>query len=302
MMDTHPTDADDVALLGRSDVTVGGVSLTAGQTVTFVYSAAMVQPTAGGPKFNVAVDGGSGPGDAVAGVTPDPADATTITVGDARPGSGSGMVEVDAAVTINSIGNTLRFIYTPSGAITDRTLDIRVQVPMGWSAPTDRVDAEARGSFTVTHEKYTAATDTLALQTAAAAAVEKIGPFDRQMAARLKHGSSLAAGDQVVFTYENADAPATVGASTFTMFYGAAQVTDADLTVIVGSGKPATALSVTAPASHLIESLCILCGVCQVLGRYQDVRVLQTLAFRKSPYWARSPIRFLSMLGLSLYT
>ena len=37
-------------------------------------------------------------------------------------------------------------------------------------------------------------------------------------------------------------------------------------------------------------------------GRYQVVRVLQALASRKIPYLARSPIRFLSMLGLSLYT
>ena len=74
------------------------------------------------------------------------------------------------------------------------------------------------------------------------------------MAARLKPGSSLAAGDQVVFNYEDAAAPATVGASTFTMFYGQAQVTNADLTVIVGSGKPATAIALTAPATHLIES------------------------------------------------
>ena len=129
--DDFPEDADGTtALLGGKDVTVGGVSLAAGQTVTFVYSAAMVQPTAGNAKFNVSVNGGSGPGDAAKAVTPDPADATTIAVGDAAPGSGSGMVEVAQAVTINSTGNVLTFIYTPSGAITDRTLDIRVQVPM----------------------------------------------------------------------------------------------------------------------------------------------------------------------------
>ena len=252
--DTFPEDADEMALLTAVDVTVGGVNLDAEDTVTFVYSAAMVQPGAGDAKFAVAVDGGSGPGDAVEAVIPDPADATTIVVGDAAPGSGSGSVEIAQAVTINSTGNTLTFIYTPSGQITDRTLDIRVQVPTGWSVPTDRVDAEARGSFTVTHKKFTEATGTLALQTAAAAAVEKLGPFDRQMAARLKSSGSLAAGDQVVFNFENVDAPATVGASTFTMFYGAVQVTDADLTVIVGSGKDAAMLMVTAPATLLVEA------------------------------------------------
>ena len=87
--DDFPVDADDVALLGAVDVTVGGVNLDADETVTFIYSAAMVQATAGDPKFNVAVDGGSGPGKGPAGVTPDPADATTISVGDASPGSGT---------------------------------------------------------------------------------------------------------------------------------------------------------------------------------------------------------------------
>ncbi len=260
---SHPT-ADNVEITSRGsvnsssalfdgmDVTVGGVSLSAGGTVTFVYSAAMAQPTAGSAKFNVAVDGGSGPGEGPMPVTPDPSDATTIAVGDASPGSGSGEVVLQQAIVAGEGGHTLTFIYTAAGAITDRALDIRVNVPTGWSEPTDRTDAGARGSFTVTHRRLT--NGTLVEQTAAAAAVEKIGPFDRQMAARLKQGSSLAAGDQVVFTYENADAPATVGPSTFTMLYGGVQVKDADLTVIVGSGKPATAIALTAPATHLIES------------------------------------------------
>ena len=250
--DNFPEDADGAALLTAVDVTVGGVRLDAGETVTFVYSAAMVQPGAGNASFAVAVDGGSGPGEGPAGVTPDPADALTISVGDASPGSGTGTLELAQAVTINSQGNTLTFIYAPSGAITDRELDIRVDVPSGWSAPTDRTDADARGSFTVTHKKLDA-NKTLKLQTAAAAAVEKLGPFDRQMAARLKSGQSLAAGDQVVFNYENADAPATIGASTFVMYYGSEQVTtDTDLTVLVGSGKEAAMLMVDVSADMIL--------------------------------------------------
>ena len=250
--DTFPKDTDGNALLGGMDVTVGGVSLRAGGRVTFVYSAAMTQPTAGSAKFNVAVDGGSGPGEGPMVVTPDPSDATTIAVGDASPGSGSGEVVLQQAIVAGEGEHTLTFIYTAAGEITDRALDIRVNVPTGWSEPTDRTDAGARGSFTVTHRRLT--NGTLVEQTAAAAAVEKIGPFDRQMAARLKSGETLAAGDQVVFRYEDAAAPATAGASTFTMFYGQAQVRNADLTVIVGSGKPATAIALTAPATHLIES------------------------------------------------
>ena len=50
--DDFPVDADDVALLTAVDVTVGGVNLDADDTVTFVYSAAMVQATAGDASFD----------------------------------------------------------------------------------------------------------------------------------------------------------------------------------------------------------------------------------------------------------
>ena len=241
------------AAFSDSDVTVGGVNLDAGETVNFVYTATRVQGTTGDATFTVAVDGGAGPGEDPVNVTPDPTDATTIAVGDALPGSGSGRVVIEKPVKINSTGNTLKFIYTPSGAIADRSLDIRVEVPTGWSEPTARTDDAARGSFTVTHNKMM---EDGTFEAHTPAAVEKIGPFEREMAARLKPGSSLAAGDQVVFNYEDAAAPgSTVGASTFTMFYGGeAQVTNADLTVIVGSGKDAVALALTAPSTHLVES------------------------------------------------
>ena len=250
--DDFPVDADDVALLTAVDVTVGGVNLDADDTVTFVYSAAMVQATAGPAKFTVAVDGGSGPGEGPAAVTPDPADAATISVGDASPGSGTRGINIAQAVTINSIGNTLTFTYTATGAITDRTLDIRVKVPTGWSAPTDRIDADARGSFEVKHRKL-GDDGTLGEETAAAGAVEKLGPFDREMAARLKSDKTLAAGDEVVFTYKNAEAPSTFGPSTFVMTFGGSEVTMGDaLTVPVGSGKDATMLMVDVSADMIL--------------------------------------------------
>ena len=250
--DNFPEDAAGAALLTAVDVTVGGVILDADDTVTFIYSAAMVQATAGPAKFVVAVDGGSGPGEGTAAVTPDPADATTVSVGDASPGSGTRGIKLAQAVTINSIGNTLTFTYTATGAITDRRLDIRVKVPSSWSAPTDREDADARGRFEVEHRKLQ--TDgTLAEQTAANAAVEKLGPFDREMAARLQSGETLAAGDEVVFTYQNADAPSTVGASTFVMTFGGSEVTMGDaLTVLVGSDKDAAMLMVDVSADMIL--------------------------------------------------
>ena len=120
----------------------------------------------------------------------------------------------------------------------------------GWSEPTDSIDTDAKGSFTVTQKKLV--NEVYAFQTAAAA-VEKIGPFDRQMAARLKFGESVGADDQIIFTYLNADAPTKVGPSTFVMYFGESQVTtDTDLTVVVGSGKAATALVVDVSADMIL--------------------------------------------------
>ena len=145
--DNFPEDADEMPLLGGMDVTVDGVNLDAGEAVTFVYSAAMVQPGASNASFNVAVDGGSGPGEGPMAVTPDPSDATTIAVGDASPGSGVRGIDIPQAVTIGSNANTLVFTYTATGAITDRRLDIRVDVPRGWTEPTDSIEDHCEGKF-----------------------------------------------------------------------------------------------------------------------------------------------------------
>ena len=236
------------AAFSDSDVTVGGVNLDAGETVNFVYTATRVQGTTGDATFSVAVAGGDGPGEDSVGVTADSSDALTVSVGNASPGSGFGKFgEPLPAITANTGGYTLTFIYTPAGQIDDRSLDFRVEVPTGWTEPSDSTDAGARGSFTVKHKKLV--DEVLKEQTAANAAVEKLGPFDRQMAARLKSGETLAAGDQVVFRYENADAPSTFGPSTFVMTFGGSEVTMGDpLTVFVGSGKVATALVVDVSA------------------------------------------------------
>ena len=240
---------------GAMDVLVDGVNLDKDDTVTFVYSAAMVQPTTGDPTFGVAVSGGDGPGKDPADVTADPSDALTVSVGDASAGSGSGKFgEPLPAITVDTGENTLTFIYTPAGEITDRSLDFRVNVPDdGWSEPTDSIDADAKGSFTVAHRKLDG--EDYKSQTPSATAVEKIGPFDRQMAARLKFGHSVGADDQIIFTYDNADSPTKIGPSTFVMYFGESEVTtDTDLTVVVGSGKDATALVVDAPAELSVDT------------------------------------------------
>ena len=86
--------------------------------------------------------------------------------------------------------------------------------------------------------------------TADGATVEKFGPFGMQMAARLKLGESVQAGDRIIFTYENADAPDDDWAVHLQdVFWKCGPVTrDANLTVLVGSGKDATALVVNVSA------------------------------------------------------
>ena len=108
-----------------------------------------------------------------------------------------------------------------------------------------------RESSLVAHKKLVG--EDYKRQADAAAAVEKIGPFDREMAARLNFGESVGVDDQIVFTYENADAPDSIGPSTFVMFFGEEEVTtDTDLTVVVGSGKDAAALVVDVSADMIL--------------------------------------------------
>ena len=97
------------------------------------------------------------------------------------------------------------------------------------------------------------------MQIGGAAAIEKIGPFEnvdtnnKQMAGRLHFGMSVGVDDQIVFTYENADAPDALGPSTFVMYFGESQVTrDTDLTVVVGSGKDAAMLMVDVSADMIL--------------------------------------------------
>ena len=238
--------------LGAMDVNVAGVSLDADDTVTFTYSNVTVQPTVGDDAaFVVKVNGGAGPGEDAESVSADPEGALTVSVGEAAPGSGSGMVEGAPAVTVNSPENTLIFIYTADGQINSRKNDFRVKVPTGWSEPTAETTDTARGSYTVTQKRLDG--EVLQGLTAAEATVEKFGPFGMELAARLKLGESVLAGDQIIFRYENADAPTAIGPSIFEMYFGGVEVKrDTDLSVVVGSGKDATALVVNVSADMIL--------------------------------------------------
>ena len=243
--------ADDDVDLGALEVHVDSVNLDADDKVTFTYSAAMVQPTVGdAATFVVAVDGGAGPGKGAMSVSADPEGTLIVSVGEAAPGSGSGKLGKPAQVVErNSPENSLTFIYTAVGQIDSRQRDFRVEVPAGgWSEPT--AETTAKGSYTVIQERLDGE-DYVELSTDGAT-VEKFGPFGMQMAARLKLGQSVQAGDRIIFTYENADAPDTIGPSTFKMLFGNVLVRDTDLTVVVGSGKDAAMLMVDVSADMIL--------------------------------------------------
>ena len=135
--DDFPEDADEVALLGAMDVTVDGVNLDAGETVTFVYSAAMVQPTTGDASFGVAVDGGAGPGEGSCRCYPRSSRRYVKSVSEMRHPAPVRVYGRPSRLSQSIRGNTLTFIYTPAGQIDGSVARFRVEFPpVGQSRPT----------------------------------------------------------------------------------------------------------------------------------------------------------------------
>ncbi len=207
-------------------VIVEDVNLSANGTLTFVYTAD-VQPTVEtGVHFYVAVHGGVS-GDSFVDVSG--SDTTlTVDVREARRGSGSGTV-TPTRVNPGDTGVTLTFTYTAVGEIS-APREFRVQVPSSWTAPSGAVSSpENKGTYTVTH-RYAGIETT--------ASVEKLPPRRRDMVARVRLGGlNVEAGDQIIFTYENADAPTTVEVSNFRVLFDGQQIQD-NTQVGVGTTVP----------------------------------------------------------------
>ena len=217
-------------------VIVDGVNLNAGGTITFVYTG-KVQPLAGtGVAFAVATHGGLDPADAFADVVgPMPEDVMlTVDVGEAKTGSGTAEIaDSDIVVAPGAIGETITFTYTAIGEIS-YPREFRVRVPAGWSAPSNLTTSpENAGTYSVGHTR-----DGLSLGNRI---VEEIAPVDRDMVARVRSGLlHVMAGDQIIITYENATAPATVGVTPFGVYFGG-QTNDAQvasINVFVQSAMP----------------------------------------------------------------
>ncbi len=205
---------------------VEGVNLSANGTVTFVYTGD-VQPNVGtGVAFAVGVHGG----DAADDFDDVSGDETmlTVDVDEARRGAGSGEVApriVDAGAT----GVNLTFTYTAVGLV-NAPREFRVQVPPGWTAPSSApMDPENKGTYTVAH-RHMGVTTTVS--------VEKLTPVGRDMVARVKLGGlEVEAGDEIIFTYQNADAPANREVSEFVMLFDGQRV-NSNVSVRVQDSTP----------------------------------------------------------------
>ena len=188
-------------------VTVDGVGLNAGGTVTFVYTGD-VQPTQkDAVAFKVEVDGGLEADEfkAVEG------DETMLTVDVGSAKQGSGMGEVDKRVVeTGATGVTLRFTYTAEGQIPSPS-EFQVIVDPDWSPPTDKVTGPSnKGTYQIEHRRDGARVRRI---------VEELDPIDgERMAARVQ-AAHVRVGDEVIFIYQNADAPTEDETSTFQILF-----------------------------------------------------------------------------------
>ena len=163
-------------------VTVEGVNLMAGGTLTFVYTG-KVQPLAKTSiKFAVATHGGL-EADVFADVVgPMPEDVMlTVDVGEAKIGSGSAEIaDVDKVVEPGATEETLTFTYTAVGEIS-YPREFRVRVPRTWTKPSNATTApDNKGTYTVEHFSNSLSQGNRV--------VEEINPVDTDMVARVKAG------------------------------------------------------------------------------------------------------------------
>ena len=143
----------------------------------------------------------------------------------------------------------ITIIYTADAQISEDKV-IAVQIPEGWSNPIDddqALDADDNynvGTYTVVHkmadgtsftDRYTDPTD---------GNIEKADVADRMLMASVT-GGGVAAGETVVFTFQNATASADAGPSTFQVYYDGAKVESDDDVVLVQSGEGAAMLALS---------------------------------------------------------
>ena len=201
-------------------VAAENLNLSKGDTHTLTYENVTVQPTAATDiVFEVAFMGGDGPGKDFVKIAEHP----KVNVGSTAPGTGmAAITDVPSVVTAGSAGNNITITYTAAGQLEAGKM-IKVSVPQGWSAPI--AGDTGIGTYTVDHRDANGAVITEATFGTATSSVEKVAPVGRDMIAQVKSGESVAGGQKVIFTYQNATAPATPEQSVFDVSFDGVKLT-----------------------------------------------------------------------------
>ena len=227
--------ADDLTEAGITNMQalVTGVSIDAGQTITFTYTGMVQAAKADDVGFMLASDGGAGPGEGVM----DIADQSGLTVDVGQAAAGSGSVTVSPRfVNVGDEDVALTFTYTAAGTVEYPRI-ISVNVATAWGEP----------STTSGEENYTVT------------GAERLAPNGQMMRARVANGTTLDGDGTVVFTY-TVDAPTTTGTHHFAVSFDGSPVTGSlddegmrvngsPVTVNVQPASGATDIMVNAPDS-----------------------------------------------------
>ena len=184
------------------------------------------------------------------------ADAQKVDVLDVEPGSGTVEVRGPAVVTVGLDAYEITIIYTADAQISaDKA--IAVQIPMGWSDPIDddaAMDDDGNyneGTYTVAHKNADGTSFTDRYGDPIDGMVEKADVADRMLMATVT-GDGVAAGETVIFTFQNATASADAGPSTFQVYYDGAKVESDDDVVLVQSGEGAAMLALSSEEDTFI--------------------------------------------------
>ena len=184
------------------------------------------------------------------------ADAQKVAVLDVEPGSGTVAVRGPAVVTVGLTAYDITIIYTADAQISaDKA--IAVQIPIGWSDPIDddqAMDDDGNynvGTYTVVHKMADGTYFTDRYGDNIDGNIEKADVADRMLMATVT-GDGVAAGETVIFTFQNATAPADAGPSTFQVYYDGAKVESDDDVVLVQSGEGAAMLALSSEEDTFI--------------------------------------------------
>ena len=176
-------------------VTVDGVTLNSGQTITFTYSNATAQGAAGSATFIVKSKGSAeGTLTELVGVSGTKSE-WTVTVINAADGSGMLVAEPPFAVAGSTVDIDL--VYTAVGTITGGVIRVTIPLDEGWTEPQN---------FNTNDAGYVAVTASPGnvISTAQVSAGKVTVPI-----------TSLAPGGTVTISYRKATAPAAAGVSEF---------------------------------------------------------------------------------------